>query len=79
MNATPEGLTVQLTRAEALVLFEWLVRVGSTADLPVEHPSEERVLWRIESQLESALAEPMAANYDEVLAAARKEVLGSDP
>jgi len=78
MDATPETITVQLTRSEALVLFEWLVRVGSAADLPVEHPSEERVLWRIEGQLENALAEPMAPNYDELLAAARKEVLGSE-
>jgi hypothetical protein len=68
---------LRLTRAEALVLFEWLARVDAAKNLPVEDPAEEQVLWRLEGQLESALLEPLGPNYKEAVEAARKEVRGS--
>ena len=37
----------------------------------------EQVLWRLEGQLESALTEPLSPDYKELVAAARKEVRGS--
>lgn len=72
-----ESVNIRLTRAEALVLFEWLARLDASKNLPVEDSSEELVLWRIEGQLESTLVEPLGPDYKEAVEAARKEVRGS--
>jgi len=78
-EANDEGAVyLRLTRAEALVLFEWLARVDAAGNIPVEDPTEQQVLWRIEGQLESKLIEPLGANYKEAVEAARKEVRGSE-
>jgi hypothetical protein len=78
MSSEPnESVSIRLTRAEALVLFEWLARLDANKSLPVEDASEELVLWRIEGQLESALVEPLRPNYREAVEAARSEVRGS--
>jgi hypothetical protein len=70
---------IRLTRAEALVLFEWLSRNDEgDGKLPFADPAEERVVWRIEGQLECKLAEPLAANYEELLSKARRAVLDSE-
>jgi hypothetical protein len=75
----PEEIVIRLTRAEALVLFEWLAREDADGKtLPVEHLAEERVFWRIEGQLENALAEPLSPQYKELLDAARNEVVRSE-
>jgi hypothetical protein len=70
-------VSLRLTRAEALVLFEWISRVDAAGNLPVEDPAEEQVLWRLEGQLESKLIEPLGPNYKQAVDAARKEVCGS--
>jgi hypothetical protein len=72
------AIYLRLTRAEALVLFEWVARVGAAGDLLVEDPAEQQVLWRIEGQLESKLSEPLGPEYKEAVEAARKEVRGSE-
>ncbi len=72
-----ESVNICLTRAEALVLFEWLARLDASKNLPVEDSSEELVLWRIEGQLESTLVEPLGPDYREAVEAARREVRGS--
>jgi hypothetical protein len=79
MTTQDEQATVslRLTRAEALVLFEWLAREDAAGNLPVEDPAEQQVLWRLEGQLESILPEPIAPNYREALEAARRQVRGS--
>jgi len=71
------SVLLRLTRAEALVLFEWLARVDAAGSLPVEDPAEQQVMWRLEGQLEKTLLEPLAANYREAVEAARREVRGS--
>lgn len=43
MNGHEVALT--LTKAEALVLFEWLARVDKEGTLAFEHPAEQMVLW----------------------------------
>ena len=68
-----DDVIIRLTRAESLVLLEWLSRSGSIKG-SFEDPSEEKVLWTIEGQLESALQEPFAPNYKELVAAARRIV-----
>ncbi len=77
MASSDQTVHLQLTRAEALVLFEWLARMEAAGKLPVDDPAEEQVLWRLEGQLESMLREPLEPNYKEAVEAARKEVRGS--
>ena len=72
-----KGVTLDLTRAEALVLFEWLAQHDSAMKLPVEDEAEQKVLWTLEAQLEKALDEPFASNYADLLANARAEVRDS--
>lgn len=74
-----EGVHISLTWAEALVLFEWLVREERTEALHFAHLAEERVLWGLEAQLEKSLVDVLAADYPERLAEARQSVLSSGP
>lgn len=65
---------MKLSKQEALVFFEWLTTVEAMGAAVFQHPSEEKVLWKLEGQLESILSEPFAANYTDIVAAARKSV-----
>jgi len=71
---TTETVILELSRAEALVLFEWLAREDSRGPIAVDDPSERDVLWMLEGKLESILTEPLAPNYRELLAEAREKV-----
>lgn len=67
-----ERVKLELSRSQAIVLFEWLSRseeVGQASD-----PAEQRVLWLIEGQLEKALVEPLKPDYLELVEAARRAV-----
>jgi hypothetical protein len=64
----------RLTEAESLVLFEWLAKLDSAQTLPFDHPSEERVLWKLQGQLESLLREPFMPDYKDRVAKARRSV-----
>jgi hypothetical protein len=72
--ASDERITIQLSKQEALVLFELLPRWGETNALsaPLEHRAEQRVLWNILGRLESILAEPFMPNYSDQLNMARE-------
>lgn len=64
-----EPVVLTLTQAEALVLFEWLhVNEGRHV---LADQAEQRVLWDLESSLESRLKAVIAADYSERLYAAR--------
>jgi hypothetical protein len=67
-------VSLTLSKAEALVLFEWLASLDGSKMPPFNHPSEEKVLWKVEGQLESVLVEPFAPNYGELLTRARRAV-----
>jgi hypothetical protein len=71
-------VVLELTRAEALVLYEWLIRSDSSEALAIEDEAEQTVLWRLEGQLEKILVEPLVPNYRELVAAARQTVRSSD-
>jgi hypothetical protein len=73
-----EPVLLRLTRAQAVVLFEWLTRVDSAGGAPVMDPSETYVLWQLEAQLESVLVEPLRSDYLALLEAARKMVRESE-
>jgi hypothetical protein len=53
-----DGISLSLTRDEALVLFEWLAKCDSTDFLGCEDHAEEIVLSRLHAQLEKLLVEP---------------------
>jgi hypothetical protein len=61
-----DDITLKLSRAEAIVLFEWLASIESHGPV-FKHISQENVLARIEGQLESILVEPFAPNYKELV------------
>lgn len=66
-------MNLEISEDEALVLFEWLAR-HSAGGLPFDDQAEQRVLWDLETQLESALVAPLRADYAERLAKARANV-----
>lgn len=75
INVTDTHVALELTRAEALVLFEWLARHGDV--VPAEDTSEREVLWRIEGALERVLVEPLRPDYEAALAEAIRAVRDS--
>ena len=71
---TEEKVVVELSKAEALVLFGLLTRFDIDEKFIVTHQSEERVLWNILGSLEKALVEPFSPDYAELLTKARNQV-----
>jgi hypothetical protein len=69
-----EGVALTLSRDAALVLFDLLTRFSHEQQLQIQHQAEERVLWDIHCDLESALPEPLAPHYEERLQQARQRV-----
>ncbi len=67
-------MTLELSREQAVVFFEWLSKFNATEGRRVRDQAEERVLWDIEAMLESTLVEPFDARYDDLLAKARAAV-----
>lgn len=74
--ATGMKVSLELTADEALVLFEWLSRFNQNEDVVFEDAAEQRVLFDLESKLESSLLAPLEPNYNELLAQARSRVRG---
>lgn len=69
-----EKVSLDLSRAEALVLFELLARYDTEDKIDVVDQAEQRVLWNLSSMLEKLLTEPFLSNYAELLAQACEEV-----
>ncbi len=74
MIASSDRISLQLSREEALVFFEWLSRFNKLEQRGFEDQAEQRVLWNIKAMLESNLAEPFNPRYAELLAQARAKV-----
>ena len=72
--SSSDGTSLDLSSDEALVLFEWLSRFNETGDATFQDQAEQRVLWSIESRLQSQLVEPFVDSYLTLLAAARARV-----
>lgn len=68
------NVSLRLTQAEALVLFEWLYRSDKGGAYALREPAENSVLERVAGQLEKALPESTLADYQELVSAARAEV-----
>ena len=67
-------VTIELTPAEALVLFEFLTRFSDKEVLEIEDQAEARVLWDMCCLLERQLVEPFMPSYGQLLEKARDEV-----
>jgi hypothetical protein len=67
-------VAIDLSGAEALVLFDWLVRFNDRQDNEFEDQAERRVLCDIEAILEKELVEPFRSDYLELLQRAREQV-----
>ena len=65
-----DEICVRFSRAEALVLFEWLARVDDAQAAPIEHPAEQKVLWLLEGLLEKQV-DVFASNYKQLVEEAR--------
>lgn len=70
MNA--DDVTITLSGAEALVLYDWLARADDAQRLPVDHPAEQVALWRLEGYLEKRIDCLFSADYDDRLEGARR-------
>ncbi|WP_197073182.1 hypothetical protein [Microbacterium oxydans] len=71
------SVELHLTAAEALVLFEWLASVNESGALVVDE-AERRVLWDLESQLETKLVEPFLPGYRALVDEAKRVVRGAN-
>ena len=76
MSTNDNVVTIAMNRDEAIVLFEFLTRYSDAPrQLTIEHQSEQRALWDLQAQLESALHEPINnPSYEERVAEARESV-----
>ena len=72
--STKDPVSLTLSRAEALVLFEFLWRFSEGQHLEIRDPSERRVLWDLLADLEGVLPEPLAHDYKEQLRSARESL-----
>jgi hypothetical protein len=79
MQIPTDPVVVTLSRAEAIVLFEWLWNFDSDRTLlPEQDSAEQSALWRLEGKIESQLVELFAPHWKELLEEARKKVLNHD-
>lgn len=74
----PNSVALNLSRAEALVLFEFLARTSQDESRVATCHAERIVLWNVEALLEAVLTEPLGRDYEAVVAAARQEIEGGD-
>lgn len=69
-----EKIQINLTKDEAIILFEFLSRFSNEDILEISDQSEERVLWNIQCDLEKILSEPFSEKYKEILEKARDRI-----
>lgn len=74
MNLDPDTATsIELTRAEALVIHDWLSRHQHSGTTPGDG-SEQNALNGLNAALERTLIEPFRPDYDAIIQAARTEL-----
>lgn len=76
MDVSDDKVVIELSRAHALVLFEFLARFSNGGDhkLEIKDQAEARVLWDMCCDLEKVLTEPFRKDYTELLRHARDVV-----
>jgi hypothetical protein len=72
---TRDIIRIELTRDEALVIFEWLWRVDQAgADLHFADRAEQLALWALQGRIEKLLGEIPGPDSEEQLSIARERV-----
>ncbi len=69
-----EEIQINLSKDEAIILFEFLSRFSNEEVLEIVDQSEARVLWNILCDLEKDLVEPFSEKYAEILEKARENI-----
>ncbi len=69
-----EKIQIDLSKNEAIVLFEFLSRFSDKNQLEIVDQSEERVLLNILCDLEKILVEPFSEKYTKILEEARVKI-----
>ena len=70
-----DAISLALSRDQALVLFDWLARTGASEQpAPFEDQAEQRVLWELESALETLHTETLRADYRALVEQARERL-----
>jgi ethanolamine ammonia-lyase large subunit len=67
------NMRIELSHDELLVLYDLLHRLEDVEEI-FEDPSEQEVLWHIQTQLEKELVEPFQADYQAIIEEARRAV-----
>ncbi len=68
-------ITINLTKDQALVLFEFVSRVNEQPDSSVfEDEAELFALSEVEGQLQKILGEPFLQDYKEIIQKARERI-----
>ena len=70
------SINIQLEKEAALVLFDFLDHYNDTD--PNLDPAHQHALWQLEAALEKTLVEPFQENYTELIAQAKKSILGEE-
>ena len=71
-----DKLSLNLTKNEALVLFDFLSRFNqSENNIIFEDKAEQKIFWTIEALLEKQLTEPFLPNYKTLLSRQEKKFL----
>lgn len=75
MTTPVRNVSIALSSAQALVLFDWLTRCDDEGSFTYVHDAEERVVWELQAQLEKLLVEPFDPGYAYLLEKARADVV----
>ncbi len=70
----PDTICIELSRKEALVLFEYLRRCDDNCEYKFADQAEQRVLWDLECALQPQLSEVSDPNYSDVIRAAWADI-----
>jgi hypothetical protein len=76
--ALPEKIAVELSRKEALVLFEFLRRCDDEGKYEFADQAEQRVLWDLECALQPQLPEVFDPAYGVLLTLAWSDIRDSE-
>lgn len=66
--ATPEPIRIELSRDEALVLFELLARIEERGELKLKRNAEFIAFSALFARLQKVLVEPFDRDYENIVA-----------
>ncbi len=67
-------MQIEISKNEALVLFEFLSRYSETNVLSIEHKAEQQALYNLACAFEKSMADPFSSDYKKTLESARQKL-----